>query len=409
MDYCYAAKNMKGEVVRGTREAACERDVVLWLQDMSLAPLDIRPQKHIRPVLKSLVGSFFSRITLSDISFSEKVLFFRGLSFLLSSCVPLPEALNILSEQAGCARAKRVIRLILGNVDSGASFCGAISDFPKAFDPLCTAFVRAGEESGRLSENMSALAALLEAKERLRKKIISAMIYPAIVMFVAISVLIIMSAVVLPRFEGAFSAMNVPMPPVTAFVFSVGRGATGFWYCLLTLLLFFQFFIFSVHRYAQVKQWLDGIVFKLPIFGKMLQNAVLSRSFASMACLLDAGVPLPTALDIVGEVAANSQARQAFMHIREGVFAGSSMNSIMRASTVFPPAAVRMIRIGEETGRTGAMFRKLAENYESDLREGVKRFTLVLEPLMVIFVGALVAFISLAIFMPVVTAIESLT
>lgn len=407
MEYCYQAKSMKGEMVRGIKKAACEREVVLWLKDLSLVPLYICPKKQAAPELKSLSDYFRSSSLFSGISFSEKVAFFRGLSFLVSSGVALPRALEILLEQASCAGMKRVIRHVIDGINSGASFSAAMSNSSEAFDPLCVAFAHSGEASGKLPENMAVLTALLEAKERLRKKIISAMIYPAIVMSVALTVLIIMSVVVLPKFEGAFSALNVPMPAVTMLIFNAGRGMRRFWYFLPAVPAFAFFGVLYARRREAAKLWLDSVALKLPMTGKMLHDAVLSRSFSAMACLLETGIPLPAALEMAGEVAVNMKVRRAFIQMKAGVLSGITLNAMMKRSPVFSLAAVQIIRIGEETGRTGAMFRRLAEKKESDLEEGIKRLTAVLEPVMVVFVGALVSFVVLAIFMPVVTAIEN--
>lgn len=405
MEFCYQAKSMKGEIVRGIKKAACEREVVLWLKELSLAPLYIHPKNQTRLRLGSLFDYYRSSVFFPGVSFAEKTAFFRGLSFLISSGVDLPRALSILLEQASCGRMKLIISHVIGSVNSGVSFSAAMSDFSEIFDPLCVAFARSGEISGRLPENMAALAALLEAKERLRKKIISAMIYPAVVMLVALAVIIVMFAVVLPKFAGAFAALNVAMPPVTMFIFNVGRGLRRFWF-FPVLFAGVPFLILYAGRRAWAKQRLDSLALKLPVTGKMLQNAVLSRSFSTMACLLDTGIALPAALEMAGEVAVNTEVRRAFIQIKEGVLAGITLNAMMARNAVFAPAAVQIIRIGEETGKTGAMFKKLAEQKEAELEEGVKRLTSVLEPVMVVFVGALVSFVVLAIFMPVVTAIE---
>lgn len=407
MEYHFQAKDNNGEIVSGSRMAAGERDVVLWLQDLSLIPLDISERRKQALIEGFLFKGSFLFAPGSRVSLSEKVNFFRNLSFLISSGIALSHALDILFEQTSNARMKQVIGVVHGNITSGASFSNAMYDFPAVFDPLFVAFARSGEESGRLADNMAALAALLETRERLHKKIISAMVYPVIVMIVAFSVLIIMSAVVLPQFETAFSALNVPMPPVTALAFKIGRGTRVLGYLLLPIIVFFPFLALFFRRYEYMRLWLDSAMIKLPVTGKMLLCAVLSRSFAAMAGLLDTGVPLSTALDMAGAVAANSKVCAAFAQMKRGAFAGIALNSTMRESGIFPAAASQMIRIGEETGRTGAMFRKLAENNEANLEEMVKRLTSALEPLMVVFVGAVVSFMALAIFMPVVAAIEN--
>lgn len=407
MEYYFQAKNSNGEMVRGSRTAANERDVVLWLKDLALTPLDIRERKRLIFRDKLLRQGCFSYSGGGRVSLSEKVVFFRNLSFLISSGISLPHALDILLEQCSGSRMRRIIRSVRGNIISGAAFSDAVSDFPMVFEPLSVAFARSGEESGRLADNIAALAALLETRERLRKKITSAMVYPAIVVLVAFSALMVMAAVVLPQFETAFSSLNVPMPPITAFAFKLGRNARIFGYLFPTITALFSFFLFFIRRRAFARLWLDSILLKLPMIGKMLLCAALSRSFATMAGLLDTGVPLSTALDMAGAVSSNARIRSVFGQMKQGAFAGSDLNSVMRESGIFPPMAPQMVRIGEATGRTGAMFKKLAESNEANLEELVKRLTAALEPLMVVFVGAVVAFMALAIFMPVVAAIEN--
>lgn len=406
MEYKFQAKGANGEVICGSKQAASEHDVALWLKELSLAPINIQRRKYaeIKERLRSAVGAWpFSRVKVRP---GERAALFRSLAFLCASNIPLAASVRILGEQAGNAAMRRLLAEISQKIDSGASFSQTLRNYPRIFDPLCVAFVCCGEDSGQLAGSLAELASLLEGRERLRKKIISAMTYPATVLIIAFTVLVIMAVVVMPQFEKAFSALDVTMPPVTAFILGAGRQVSGTPLLCLASLISCFIVIFFCSR-GRVRSWLDGAVLKLPFVGPTLFFAVLSRTFGAIASLLDSGVPLSTALVLAGEVAANARIRLAFERINVSVLAGISLNVAMYECRIFPSSAVLMIRVGEETGRIGAMFKALAAHYEYELGERIKRLASLLEPLLVVFVGVIVALLITALYMPIVATIES--
>lgn len=407
MKYRFKAKSVSGEIIFGIKEAACEYDVALWLKEISLVPLDINQKKEFKLKqqllsLKIYLMRFFSRVSMT-----EKVNFFRNLALLTSSGFSLAASIDILGGQASCAAMNSAISDVGERISAGVSFSRALADLTAVFDPLCIAFARAGEESGRLSDNLTSLAALLEAKARLRKKIVSAMTYPMIVTFIALAVLFAITTVVIPQFENAFSALNAPLPAATVFTFRIGRAARGVWRLLFLTLILFSVSIIFIRKYEFSKFCLDSLILKLPIMGKTLSFAVQARSFSAMASLLNTGVPLPKVLQLAGEVAANARFGASFECVKAGVLAGIPLNVVMDECGIFSSVATSMVKLGEDTGKTGAMFKLLADNYEFELDERIKRLTTLLEPLLVIFVGLIVSCLASAVFMPVVSVIES--
>lgn len=407
MEYRFRARNVNGEIFCGNKKAASERDVALWMKELSLTPLriDRRERVNVRRAVRNCKYSFCPQFF--GVSSSEKVNFFRNLALLTSAGVSLAAAVDIIRRQDVHKGMEHTLEHLSNKLDSGSAFSEAICGLPRVFDQLCVAYVRSGEESGRLGENMSALAALLDGRERLRKKIISAAIYPSVVVVMALAVIVVMTAVVIPQFEIAFSSLNVPMPPVTAFIFTVGRMAGEWRYLFLLTAASVILGVAAARRFGPVKNRLDHFLLKLPILGNIMAQALLARSFSTLASLLDAGVPLTRALQLAGEAASNAQVSASFMRIKNGVTAGIPINAVMKRCPVFPAIASSMIEIGEEAGKTGAMFRALAENYEFELDEKTKRLTSLLEPLMVLFVGLVVAFMACAIFLPIVSVIEN--
>lgn len=410
MEYRFYAKNISGESVSGNKQAASEREVVLWLRELLLVPVEVRQTRRsvFKAFKKRLCGHihppYFARTLIPA---SEKVNFFRSLSFLISAGISLSSSLNILLEQAVSPRLKKIIASVLEEIRSGAAFSQAMGVFPRVFDPLCLAFARTGEESGLLADSMAELSSFVESRERLRGKIVSALAYPALVLLIALAALVVMTAVVIPQFEKAFSALDVPLPPITKLAFSTGRHARKLWPLFPMALVTLPSLVVFTRRRSAAKSWLDGLVLKLPVVGRLVGLAVLSRSFRAMASLLSRGVPLSRSLNISGEVASNAQARSAFERVRRGSLSGISVSAAMSECRFFPPLASRLIRIGEETGKTCSMFKKLAENYEFELDELIKKLTALLEPMLVVFVGAVVSLLAFAVFMPVVSAIEA--
>lgn len=406
MEYQFRAKGTNGEIICGSKQAASEHDVVLWLKELSLAPIDIQRRKYaeIKERLRAAAGAWsFSRVRLRP---AERAVLFRNLAFLCASNISLAASVKILGEQAGSAAMRRILAEISQKIDSGMSFSQTLCNYPRIFDPLCVAFARCGEDSGQLAGSLSELASLLDGRERLRKKIISATTYPVTVLIIAFTVLVIMAVVVMPQFEKAFSALAVTMPPVTAFILRAGRRVSGT--PLLCLALLISFFIaLTFCSRGAVGSRLDSVVLKLPFAGPTILFAALSRSFGAIASLLDTGVPLSTALILAGEVASNARIRQAFERINASALAGTSLNAAMEECRIFQPSAVLMIRVGEETGRIGAMFKALAAHYEYELSERIKRLASLLEPLLVVFVGGIVAILITALYMPIVSTIES--
>lgn len=407
MNYRFSAKDPHGETIMGRSACSSERELVLWLRERSLVPLDIRRTRFagIAGGERGLAG-FWPRVGIKP-PLNQMANFFRSLAMLLSSGISLASSLQIVIEQSSSSRIKYVLESVADKVSSGAAFSSALDEFSGVFDPLCVAFARSGEEAGLLADNMTALAAALESRERLRRKIVSARIYPAIVMIIAMAVLAVMAAVVIPKFESAYSALGVAMPPLTAFIFKLGQAAKSRWYLLPTAVLVLKALVILLQKNKLCKLYLSGIALKLPIIGKLLLFAALQRSFATMACLLNAGVPLAGALAAVGPVAGNARVREAFERTRAGALAGVHVNAVMAGCNVFPRMDVHLVRVGEETGRSSEIFAKLAERYESDLEERARRLTSSLEPLLVVFVGAVVGLMAVAIFMPVVSAIEN--
>ncbi len=410
MDFQYKAKGIDGSVMSGTRSAASQNEIVDWIKGQGWVPLDISrlydtSEKKSFDTAGASSGEFFDlspRIRLKD-----KLVFFKQLSTMISSGVTVSRSIEILMQQTQNKRFRRVIGSLHKRVSSGVALADAMAEHPKTFDLLSYSLIKAGEESGTLEVSLVRLAAFLEGQENLRKKIVSAFTYPIAVMMIALLVLGVMVTVVVPQFQKAFAHIKVPLPMITLIIFDLGTWAKDNWYYVPLAVVLFVMFIYFLKRIESLKYPIDSAFLKIPIFGGIIYRASIARSFRTMSSLLDSGVPILKTLELAGDVAGNEKIKKGFMMIREGAIMGVPINTVMREKKLFPPMISHMVAVGEETGRTNEMLAKIAEWYEGELEEIIKRLSSLLEPILVIFVGGVVGIMVMAIFMPIISAIQA--
>lgn len=404
MRYKYKAKNPEGLTVRGAHEAKSEEEAASWLRAAGLIPLEIRETgAGGSPFAAGELPFLSPRIKLKD-----KAVFFRQLAVMTEAGIPLASALEVLAEQTENKRLRKAAAEINEAVSSGSTLRAALARYPKVFGRLVLSLVRAGEESGTLGSALTELSAFLEEEDLLNKKIISAAAYPAVVLTTAAAALGVAVAVVVPQFEKAFKNLNIRMPALTRAVFELGGTAREYWHVLPLSIAAAAALICALRRVRSLEIFIDAASLKVPVFGDIAFKASLARSFRTMSSLLRSGIPLLSALEMAGEAAGNARIKRSFDAVRESVTRGGSMSSAIKEESVFPPLAASMAAVGEETGTTDRMFEKTADWYDAELSEKIKRLSAVLEPVMVIFAGLVVGFMVMAVFFPIIGAIEAL-
>ncbi|PKL05250.1 MAG: type II secretion system F family protein [Synergistetes bacterium HGW-Synergistetes-1] len=410
MNYQYWAKAANGKTVRGRRAADNESELLEWIRDKGWIPINVvRTYETVARIGDSFgknidwkeVFDFSPRVKLRD-----KAIFIRQLSTMIAAGVPIGGALQILIEQTNQKRLKKIIQKIYARVSSGSTLSSAIAEHPKFFDVLISSLIRSGEESGTLDSTLAQLANFIEDQEVLKKKIISAMTYPAVVITIAVFVLGIMVVVVIPQFQKAFSSMNVELPRLTRMIFEFGTWAQSYWYYAIAVIGLIILLLNFLRKVPGLRIYIDTGILKVPVFGDILYKAALSRSFRTMSALLRSGVPILKALEMAGEVASNSKINNNFLLMRDAAAMGAPMNIVIKERKLFPPMIAHMIAVGEETGRTDEMLQKISDWYDNELSEKIKRLSSVLEPIMVVLVGIIVGFMVLAIFLPIISAIQ---
>jgi len=398
----YKARNPKGDTVSGFMDADSQAQAAAIIRDRGLIPLSLEAATGARKL------SFMDRLRMiSTVSLKDRAVMFRQLATMISSGINLGSALEILGEQTKNQRLAASIREVKKQVDGGMSFSAAMRT-QKVFSVLMVSIVRAGEEGGVLDSSLERLATFLEKQQELRSKIYSAVSYPAVVVTFALGVVYILITFIVPRFAQVFDSMGIELPAVTSVTFKFAVWMSEKWYLFLAGVVTFIVLIILFNRLKATKPIMDRIKLKLPVLGDIFYKTIMARTNRTLSALVEAGVPILMSLEMTSEVAGNYVVEKAYTDMREAARRGQALGETVAKTKVFPIMVAHMITIGEQTGRLEEMLGKVADWFEQELDEKIKRLTAVIEPLLIIFVGGIVALVASAIFLPIVGAIQAM-
>ncbi len=334
------------------------------------------------------------------ISAQEIAVFTRLLANLVGANIPIVEALTAIIDQVENEKFKRVLSEIRESVNEGSSLSKAMAEHPKLFPPLYTNMVAAGESSGALEVVMSRLAEFSENQMALRSKIISALTYPALMLFVMMGVVGILFIVVIPKITEIFDNMKVTLPLATQVLIGVANFTTQYWWVVLGMViaLVFTFRWWKKTKKGELK-W-DTFKLRAPLFGPLVRMIAVSRFTRTLSTLLASGVPLLSAMDIVKNILSNRLLQDVLEKARGEVREGESIADPLKRSGEFPPIVTHMIAIGEKTGQLEEMLGHVAKNYDSQVESRLNSLVAFLEPIMLIILAVLVVAIVLSILLP---------
>lgn len=403
MDFRYKARSPDGKIVEGIITESNQDAAVAVMRQRGMMPITLVQRGAAAPKVSLL--DQMRRI--SSVSMRDKVVFFRQLATMIKAGVTLGNALNILSEQTKNHRLAESIRRVKMSVDGGFSLSGAMRTRPE-FNTLMVSIISAGEEGGKLDEAIDRVAVFLERQDELRRKIISAVTYPSVVIVFALFILYILVTVVMPRFSTVFKGLNVPLPKLTLMVFDFSNWTANYWYIPLLAFLSFIAAIVLLNKSKDTKPMMDRIKLKLPIVGDIFFKSAMARSNRTLASLVESGVPILKSLEMTSEVSDNAVIAGGYTALRDAARKGASLGDTAKNIPIFPVMIAHMMKVGEETGQLETMLDKVAQWFEVELDEKIKRLTAILEPVLIIFVGGIVAMVALAIFTPIVTAIQTM-
>src|SRR3712207_4839027 len=333
----------------------------------------------------------------------------RQLATMISSGMTLLRAFYVLEDQIENPLLRETIGAVREDIEAGLSFSDALEKHPKVFSPLYVSMVRAGEAGGVLEQSLDRVADQLEKDDALRRQVKSAMAYPSVVLAFALCVLIGLIAFIVPVFVGVFDDFGGELPLITKITVQMSEAVTGRWYLLLggSIALVIGFRKWKSSSWGR-PQW-DALRLRIPFkIGDTVQKIALARWSRTFSALYSAGVPIMQAIEVTGQTAGNDVVEKAMGAVIESVKSGGSIAAPLREAPIFPSMVAQMIAVGEETGNLDTMLSKVADFYEDEVSAAVKALTSILEPIMIVFVGGIVGFIVIAMYMPMFKVYDSI-
>ncbi len=397
-EFKYEAKRRSGETIKGTVSADNADQVHKKLKDQGLTPISVK-----RDPLKIQI-QFGGKATTKDLK-----TFTRQFATMIDAGLPLVQCLEILGTQSENKWFGQKLMEIKGHVESGLTFSESLAKYPKIFDELFVALIAAGELGGILDTIMRRLAEYVEKKERLQKRVKSAMMYPTTILVITIVILVVLLKWVIPTFEKMFADFGGAnaLPAPTQIVINLSRGfGDNFLYIIIGAVLFTVAFILF-KRSRSGKNFLHHLYLVLPIVGPVIKKIAVARFTRTLGTLLSSGVPILEALNTVGKAAGNVVIEKAVMFARERIAEGRNMSEPLRDAKIFPGMVVQMIAVGEQTGALDTMCVKIADFYDEEVDVAVAGLTSMLEPLMMVFIGGLVGGMVIAMYLPVFTMADT--
>lgn len=391
----FQAKASDGRTVRGELDAANETEARVKLRAQRLIPLTVGPKGAAKKNMKAKQKGG------GRVNSKELQVFTRQFAVLVGAGVPILQSLEAMSAGGRSANMTNILKGVLESVGRGRPLAEAIANYPSAFDRLYVNLVRAGEEGGVLDVVLNRLAEYIEKSVKLRGKIVGAMWYPAGIVLVAIIVIAGIMIFVIPSFVKMFKQSGQELPALTRFVVNCSDFFKDYWYLIFGTLIGAFFALRTYYETADGRKIIDRILIDIPVMGSLVQRGAIARVSRTLSTLLGAGVRIMDALEIAGSTAGNYVIEKAILEAREFVSRGRTLAEPLQKVKYFPSMVVQMISIGEQTGNIDIMLSKVADFYEDEVEAAAEAMTSMMEPLIMVVLGGIIAVIVIAMYLPV--------
>lgn len=396
--YDYKVRDRTGKVVTGQLVGDNESLVLRKLREMGLTPVEVKQHKD---GLQMEINLRPGRVKLKELS-----IFCRQFATMVNAGLPILRALAILSEQTESKELQKVLLATRLDIEQGASLSGAMARYPKAFNDLFIAMVKAGETGGVLDTVLLNLADMIENEVELRRKIKSAMTYPVVVVCLVVLIMSAMLLFVVPQFQTIYASLGSELPLPTRLLLSASKIMRTYWWLLIGASIGGTMALRRYKKTPAGRLQVDRVKLRAPVFGPLFQKVALARMASTFGMLLKAGVPILQALDIVKDTVNNKVISGALEEVKVSVREGDSIARPLAKHGVFPPMVVQMIAVGEETGGVDTMLEKVSEFYNSEVEATVEALTSLIEPLLIAFIGGAVGAAVIALYMPMFNIIN---
>jgi len=420
----YVALDTRGQEATGLVEAPSSNAAISQLRQAGYFPTSVIEEaisspdgKEARQRAAKMAGVTKPRAKKGIVLFQRKkvkskvmMIFTRQLATLIDSGLPLLRSLNVLAKQERDKVLKRTINKVADSVQSGSTFSDALALHPRIFNDLYVNMVKAGEVGGVLELVLNRLSEFQEKAAKIKNKVVAAMVYPGIVMTMAVGIMGFLLVFIVPKFETIFHDLlgDKPLPPVTRFVIGASDFVKNHGLILLGVVIAAITLYKFIGRTRGGRFVIDSFKLRMPLFGNLNRKTAISRFARTLGTLVTSGVPILQALNITRATAGNASIARAISQVHDSVKEGESIVQPLEASRVFPPMVVSMVDVGEETGKLPEMLLKIADVYDDEVDNAVAAITSMLEPIMIVFLALIVGTIVLALFTPLISIITGL-
>jgi type IV pilus assembly protein PilC len=392
--YLWKGRTVGGEVQTGELTFDTQDEVLSALRKKRIIITSVREKPRDLKFTMPKIGT--------GVSTRDLAIFTRQFATMINAGLPLVQCLDILSKQTEKEDFRVIIGQTMREVEAGTTLAEAMAkkENNKVFDELFINMVEAGEAGGILDDILARLATFIEKAEALKRKIQGAMVYPAVVMTVAILATAFMLIFIIPTFARMFTAFGGELPLPTKIVMGLSSFLRGFWWAILGVIVALAF---GIRRYYQTeagRMRIDRLLLRVPVLGDVIRKGAVARFTRTLGTLISSGVPILTGLEITARTAGNRVIQEAIMAARASIREGETISAPLRQSNVFPPMVVQMISVGEETGALDDMLTRIADFYDSEVDTAVDSLTSLIEPIMIVFMGTVVGGMVIAMYLP---------
>jgi type IV pilus assembly protein PilC len=423
--YTYVALDARGQESTGLVDASSSNEAIGQLRQAGFFPTNVYEEgkrggldgEVARSTAKAVRAAAKPRGRKNIVLFQRKkvkpktlMIFTRQLATLIDSGLPLLRSLTVLAKQERDTVLKNTIDKLADGVQGGSTFSDTLAQHPRIFNDLYVNMVKAGELGGVLELVLGRLAEFQEKAQKIKNKVVAAMVYPIIVMTMAITIMGFLLVFIVPKFQAIFHDMlgDKPLPVITQFIIGLSSALKDHGLVIVGIIVAAIAGYKLIARTRGGKSALDRVKLRVPLFGDVLRKTAISRFSRTLGTLVTSGVPILQALNITRETAGNAVVAKAISHVHDSVKEGESIVQPLEASRVFPPMVISMIDVGEETGQLPEMLLKIADVYDDEVDNAVAGMTAALEPIMIVFLAVIVGTIVIALFMPLISIIQGL-
>jgi len=402
--YFYTAKSLKGESKTGILETEDIHQLAKKLREQGFILIKAETEAEAAKKRK-----FEISLPFGGVSLTEKIFFTRNLQVMLASGLSLPRALHILATQSKSKKLKSALLEGREEIAKGKSFSESLSKYPNIFSELFLSMVKVGEEAGTLEEVLKILSRQMEREHELSSQVKGAMIYPAVIIVAMLGIGIMMLIMVVPKLAETFEELNVELPATTKLVIGLGTFLVEKWYLVILFLVLFIFIFWRVLKTKKGKATLDALLLRVPIISPIIRKTNSASMIRTLSSLISSGVPIVRSLEVVSGTLGNVYFKESIREAAKKVRKGEKLSDALKPyQNIYPLIVIQMIAVGEETGETSNILSKLSDFFEEEVGRATKNLASVIEPVIMLIIGAAVGFFAISMVQPIYSMLGGL-